>query len=68
MSFIISVENCYSQLVEVNQKSPTIMSHIDDLCDKLPLTARKDWKRRHRCWSELEHIDLFTLFMMFLEF
>ena len=54
ISFINSVENCYCQLSEVKQLTSITMSHIDDLCDKLPLLIRKDWMRLYR---SLDGID-----------
>ena len=67
ITFINSVENCYSQLGEVNQLSSITLSHIDDLCDKLPYSVRKDWMCRYRCLTEFEQIHPFTPFMVFLE-
>ena len=67
ITFINSVENCYSQLGEVNQLSSITLSHIDDLCDKLPYSVRKDWMHRYRCLTEFEQIHPFTPFMVFLE-
>ena len=64
---INTVENCYSQLGEVNQIPSITMSHIDNLCDKLPLSVRKDWMRRYQSLPESEKITPFTPFMVFLE-
>ena len=67
ISFINSVENCYSQLGEVKQLTSITMSHIDDLCDKLPLSIRKDWMRLYRSLDGIDKIHPFTKFMQFLE-
>jgi len=67
ISFINSVENCYSQLGEVRQLTSITMSHIDDLCDKLPLSIRKDWMRLYKSLDGIDKIHPFIKFMQFLE-
>jgi len=67
ISFINSVENCYSQLGEVRYVTSITMSHIDDLCDKLPLLICKDYMRLYKSLDAIDKIHQFTNFMQFLE-
>lgn len=65
ISYINVVENYYRQLGEVQQLTSITMSHIDDLCDKLPLSIRKDWMREYSTLVGMDKIHPFTHFMRF---
>ena len=67
ISFINSIEQCYSQLGEVQQINSVTMTQIDDLSDLLPLNVRKDWMRKFHGLAQGEKIHPFTPFMLFLE-
>ena len=42
-------------------------THVDDLCDMLPMTIRKDWIKNYQTLSENDKIHPFAPFMKFLE-
>lgn len=67
VKYVNDIESCYSQLGEVNQINSITMTHIDDLCDLLPISARKDWMRIFNSLSVDLKIHPFSSFMRFLE-
>lgn len=67
VNFVNMVESCYSQLGEVQQLASVTMTHIDDLCDLMPLDTRKDWLKQYNTLTVEEKIHPFTAFMQFLE-
>jgi hypothetical protein len=67
VKFVTDVEVCYSQLGEVNQLESITMTHVDDLCELLPISVQKDWIRQYNSLSVDEKIHPFSSFMLFLE-
>ena len=67
ITFINDVEQCYSQLGEVQQLAAITMNVIDDLSDLLPYIIQRDWMKTIPSLSGYDQLHPFTPFMVFLE-
>ncbi|XP_067936851.1 uncharacterized protein [Watersipora subatra] len=67
VSFVNTIELCYSQLGEVRQLLAVTPTQVDVLRSKLPPIIRREWMRVYSTLPTEEKIHPFTSFMKFLE-